>query len=864
MAPIKHLSDYAPPAYFVDTVDMVVCLDDEVSRFETVQRIRRNPSAERGPLVLAGRDLELIDISLNGAALAPGAYQISDGYLALFPDCDTFELRIVTQTRPGENTAAFGLFLDGENLITHMEPEGFSRITYFQERPDVLARYTVRLEADRVKFPYLLSNGNPVSQGTLPDNRHFAVWTDPAPKPSYIFAIAAGRYEPVFDTYTTSSGRIVRIGIYATARHRRKLGFALGALKRAMAWDEAVFGFEYDLDVLNIVVADTHAIAMENKGLNVLEAALVATDPEISTDEDYDLVERIIAHEYFHNWTGNRITCRDWFQLSLKEGLTRYRDQMFAEHSGAADLARISFVRALRTNQFPEDSGGGAHPVQPQAYRDVSNLYTATVYDKGAEIIRMLSVLLGEEDFIRGVSSFADRFDGQAVTIEDFLGVLSEISGRRLDRFRRWYRVAGTPVLQIASRFDPDTGRMVLVIKQASQGDRAEKSPLHLPLRLAFLTRDGRLRDEGVLEIREPEALHTFQGFDHAPLISINRGFSAPVRLQIDRTAGDLAAIVRYETDGVSRWDAMQALMCQAVVDGMAPGGGRNAAGSALIACMGEVLAAPGLSAGMKAELLTFVHIGLVADRLAMIDIDAISGEIVALRKNFAAAWRQDLLAAIEACGGVAADDRDILAKGKRRLRALCLDYLLELADPTYQEMALEEVRAGAGMTAKSAALYTLCNHDCAARDRALQIFYESFRNEPGALRIWFRAQASSRLPSTAARVAELSHHPDFDMLNTPLAMALFGGFFRQNRAGFHVRDGAGYRLLTEVLRQVDQIRPQGAMWLMPQVMNWRRFEPVRRALIRQELETLAAMPRLSGALSEMIHRALAGEQEAA
>ena len=858
---VTRLRDYAPPTYLVDRVELVVELDPDLTRVEATQHLRRNPAGGREPLRLTGRGLDLIEIRLDGVVLASEQYEFSKDELILHPQSDAFELKITTHIHPRENRSALGLFPDGGNLITHMEPEGFSRITFFQERPDILSPYIVRLEADRTKYPHLLSNGNPVSGGVLPGNRHFAVWSDPIPKPCYIFAIAAGEYEPVFDTFTTASGRTVRLGIYATPQHRGALGFAMDALKRAMAWDEKVFGFEYDLDVFNIVVADTHAIAMENKGLNILESALVAADPQISTDADYDLVERIIAHEYFHNWTGNRITCRDWFQLSLKEGLTRFRDQMFAEHQGAADLKRIAFVRALRTNQLPEDSGGGAHPVQPDAYQAVSNLYTATVYDKGAEIVRMLRTQLGEETFIRGVVRFARTFDGQGATIGDFLGALSEVSETPLDPFWNWYRHAGTPVIDIAVDFDAPAGRLHLSFEQRLAKDAAQRDALPIPFRLAFVMPDGNIRDEGVIELRSRVETRIFEGFETAPVISANRGFSAPVRLRIEQSPGDLAAIVRSETDGVARWDAMQELMRRAVDDFI---GGDETTAAKLVSCMGEMLAQPEPAHGMKAELLTFVHIGLVADRRAVIDPGIISDAIVTLRRRFAAAFQHELLDMFRNCGGTASEDLSNEARGQRRLRALCLDYLLETGVPAYQELAVEEVCNGAGMTARSAALYALCDHACPARDRAVQNFYEEFHDRPGALRIWFRAQASSRLPGTAARVAELSQHPDFDLSNTPLAMALFGGFFRQNRAAFHVIDGAGYRLLSKVLKHVDQVRPQGTGWLMPQVMNWRRFEPIRRNLIRHELNALAATPDLSAVLAENLERALQGESEAA
>jgi aminopeptidase N len=856
----ERLSDYAPPSHLVDHVEMLIALDPQSTRVQTVQHLRRNPDCPGSDkLVLNGRNLELLDIKLDGVQLDGGRYRVSEASLVIEEAPEAFTLEVTTGIKPSSNKSALGLFLDGENLVTHMEPDGFSRITYFQDRPDVLARYRVRLEADKTQFPVLLSNGNNESRGDLEGGRHYAVWSDPHPKPCYIFAIGAGQYEQVIDSFTTKSGRSIELGVYATTRHHGRTAFALDVLKRAMAWDEDVFGFEYDLDVFNILVLDTHAIAQENKGLNILEAALVSADPDASTDEDFDLIERIVGHEYFHNWTGNRITCRDWFQLSLKEGLTRYRDQMFGESGGAADIQRISYVRALRTNQFPEDSGGGAHPVQPATYLAVSNLYTATVYDKGAEIIRMLSVLLGEKAFIEGVSLYASRHDGQAVTIQDFLQAMSDASGVDLTQFSSWYHAIGTPTVSVQSSFDTASGVLTLQLAQSMPLQRKGEGLLHIPLRISFLPQGGELRDGGLIELRKSEETFTFEGFGAPPVVSINRGFSAPVHLEINRTIDDLIQILDRETDGVARWDCAQTLMLRAVTDVMENKGELESAAPPLIDSMGRILVDPELSPALKAELLTFVQVGLVADQQVEIDMDAIMMAVVTIRRAFASKFKVELVAAFHASAGDSGSSRDVDARGRRRLRAVCLAYLLEIDEPVFQEMALEEVRSGTSMTAKSAALYALCDHDCDARVQALQDFYDAFYQMPSVLRVWFRAQALSRRPGTASTVAQLSQHPAFDMTNTPLAMALFGGFFRQNRAGFHAKDGSGYRLLTDVLLAVDQVRPHGTRWLMPQVMSWKRLDAKRQALILSQLQAIASKPGISPALSENVQRALGG-----
>lgn len=855
---VSRLSDYSPPPYLADEVSMTVKLDHEVCEVCTSQRLRRNPELARsGPLVLNGRDQELLEVRLDGVLLAAGQYQLSDDHLTLPVESDEFELTITTRVRPSGNRSALGLFPDGRNLVTHMEPNGFSRITYFQDRPDVLSRFTVRLEADREAFPVLLSNGNLQEKGSLEEGRHYAVWHDPHPKPCYIFAIVAGHYQRDGMVFETRSGRRVGVNIYATDRHRGKTAFALDVLQRSMQWDEDAFGFEYDLDLFNVAVVDTHAIAQENKGLNILEAALISTDPATSTDEDYDLVERIIAHEYFHNWTGNRITCRDWFQLSLKEGLTRYRDQMFAESSGVPDLKRISFVRALRTNQFPEDRGGGAHPVRPESYESISNLYTATVYDKGAEIIRMLSVMLGERDFVRGVALYAQRQDGRAATIEDLLSAMEEVSGSRLEQFKLWYSAVGAPVVEMHQDYNEADRTLDIRFRQSRPSAADTASPLHMPLRLAVLSPLGHVRDLGVMELRTRDASLRVEDVEPGSVISANRGFSAPIILKADYSADDLVKLVLHEPDAVARWDAMQSLMCTAVLETMSGSAEISTASSSLVDAVGHMLAQADTPPGVKAELLTFVHIGLVSDHLEEIDVDQIAGAIERLRRKIAVTHRETLVSLFERCSEAVEFSRTADARGRRKLRAVCLEYLLELEEEAYEALALAEIRSGAGMTAKSAALYAICDHQGALRGEAVTSFLDQYGHVPEALRIWFRAQALSRQPGTADIVRQLSAHPAFDISKTPLAMALFGGFFRQNRAGFHERSGAGYRLWGEIILATDRLRPQGTKWLMPQMMNWRRFDPGRREMMKSQLEFVAAQTGISPTLAENVRQAL-------
>ncbi|MFT3723380.1 MAG: aminopeptidase N [Hyphomonadaceae bacterium] len=878
MAAMAHrsvlLKDYTPPDFIVDAVEMDVDLDPLRTVIRCTQTFRRRPGSRSQRLKLNGRGFELLTCSIDGLRLAPSEMERTSDALVLDAPGETFTLFVETVVSPQANRSALGLFLDGEAIITHMEPDGMSLLTYCQDRPDSLSRYKVRLRADPGRFPVLLSNGRLVEKGSLVDGRHFATWQDDTPKPAYIFAIAAGRYVRVADQFTRRDGKVVDLGAYVAENNAARCDFLLGALRRSMAWDEQVYGRVCDIETFNVVVLDRHAISQENKGLMFLEASYALADPVRSTDEDFDLVERITAHEYFHNWTGNRVTCRDWFQLSLKEGLTRFRDQEFSASMSAPAVKRISTVRSLRTNQFPEDMGGGAHPVRPQSYVAVSNLYTPTVYDKGAEIIRMAHLLLGADAFRAGLDLYFVRHDLSAVTIEDLLAALSDASGRDLSQFSRWYDQRGTPVIHIDETYDAASRSLSLRIRQTDARGALLAPLLHMPLRIGLVGADGvevavksdRLRADGVLELKAGEETIVLQNVPAGAALSCNRGFSAPVRILAQRSPETLSRLLASDPDGFARWDAGQELMVRATLERAGRAAPQAGEGSldVLVSAMGRVLRQKDEDLSLVAELLTFPQIGLVANGLSNCNMDTLATAWTEVRKGFARTHADDLHQTFKSLEPHGAFSNDPVAKGQRRLRAVALEYLLELETAETRRLALAEVSSSANMTACSAALYALCNYDCPERIEALDQFRRRWAGEDDMMKLWFRTQALSRYPGAASRVRELSRLAPFDINNVPYAMALFGGFFRQNRIAFHAGDGSGYRLLGDTLLELDRIRPGSTKWIMPQFMIWRQLDAPRQALICEQLERIAATPNISSVLFENVTRALQSPVEPA
>jgi aminopeptidase N len=865
-----HLKDYRPPEFLIEHVNLRFDLDPEATRVQAAIAFRRNPAAVRGDgdLRLDGEQLELEAIAVDGRPLDAGEYRMSGDALTLLRVPDRFELTTRVCIHPSLNTALEGLYQSGQMLCTQCEAEGFRRITYFLDRPDVMARYSTTLVADRARYPVLLSNGNPVESrpldGNEHDGRHLVRWEDPFPKPSYLFALVAGDLGLVEDSYTTASGREVALRIWCEHENLDKCDHAMRSLKAAMAWDEAHYGREYDLDVYQIVaVSHFNMGAMENKGLNVFNAKYVLARPDTATDQDFLGIEGVIAHEYFHNWTGNRITCRDWFQLSLKEGLTVYRDQEFSADQGSRGVKRIGDVRALRARQFAEDGGPMAHPVRPESYIEINNFYTATVYEKGAELVRMQALLLGPEAFRRATDLYFDRHDGQAVTTEDFVCCMEEASGRDLTQFRLWYSQAGTPVIEAEDRYDPQTRTYELTLRQSTPATpgQPDKAPLHIPVGLGLLGPDGQdlpLRLEGeaapgpggtrVLELRRAEERFRFLDVQARPVPSLLRGFSAPVRLRRDWQDEDLMFLMAYDADGFNRWDAAQTLAQRLLLrmvaepEGLVPAGFLAAFRGALRA--GAAL--PPAEPALLAEVLSLPSEGYLGDQMGQVDVDGIHQARETLRRAIALGLQEELLAAHQANRETGPYDLSPGAIGRRALKNLCLWYLKAGGTDGARDLVRDQFVKGANMTDVMTALRLLVDDGGPAADEALAGFYARWSADPLVLDKWFSIQASSTRADTLRRVQSLLAHPAYDGRNPNRVRSLVGAFCAGNPVRFHAADGAGYRFLADRVLELDPQNPQIASRLLQSLARWRRYDPARQGLMRGELGRVLAAPQLS------------------
>lgn len=870
-----YLADYAPFPFHLHAVELRVELGLETTRVHARLSLERRAELPTDtPLVLDGEDLELTSIAVDGEALNEEQYAIGDGSLQVFdlPSCCELQTSVVLY--PAVNQRDEGLMALGGNLATQCEPEGFRRITWFPDRPDVLAIYTVTLVGDPLAYPVMLSNGHPAASGTLDDGRHWVRWEDPFPKPSYIFALVAGDFARLDKSYTTGSGREIRLAIYADRERIGECDFAMGALQRALRWEEEKYGREFDLDLYNIVALTGHVGAMENKGLNIFDANGICADPEISTDDDYLVIERILAHEVFHNWTGNRVTCRDWFQLSLKEGLTRFRDQCFSQDMSAAGVKRIEFVKALQRNQFPEDDGPAAHPVKPEQYIEIRNFYTGTVYDKGAEVIRMLYCLLGDEAFRAAVKLYLERHDLQAVTTEDFVRAAEDASGRDLTQFYRWYRQAGRPRVEASSRYDAQARRFELTLAQhhAPTPRQHEKQVLHIPVLAGLLGSSGgkiegvcadasRIDGNYLLELRQPVQCFRFENVDEEPVPSLLRGFSAPVTLEANLDAGQLATLLAHDSDPYNRWASGQALATDAIraMAGDWRAGRAMQVDELLVAGWERLLYDRESDLALVAELLLLPDEPALSEGLPQIDIDAHMAARGHLLTRLAERNREMLLSHYHELAQPGPYQFTPAAIGRRRLRNRCLEILLALPDDEVRDLALAQVQSAGNMTEMFAALMALCHVDCHQRQQALDGFYLRWQHKPSVIDKWFNAQALSRMDGAIDAILALEQHPAMDIMNMPRAMAFYGGFFRQNRVAFNAPDGRGYDILADRLILVDSIKPGSTYWLMPQILQWRRFDAGRQALMKKALEKVMAAD-ISRGLYEIVSKALAEE----
>ena len=844
--------DYRPPDWLVPEIELSFDLDPQVTRVRANLIVERNGEHDR-PLRLDGDEIEPLSVHVDGAE---GEWRMDGPTLVIRLSGNRATVETDVEIHPAANTKLMGLYESGGMLCTQCEAEGFRRITFFPDRPDVLSRYRVRMEADARQFPILLTNGNPIASGEADGGRHWAQWEDPFPKPSYLFALVAGDLKANRDSFTTMSGRTVEPNIWVREADLPKTGHAMESLKQAMAWDEQVYGREYDLDLFNIVaVADFNMGAMENKGLNIFNSAYILADPDTATDMDFDNISRVVAHEYFHNWSGDRVTCRDWFQLSLKEGFTVFRDQSFSADTGSAAVKRIDDVRTLRAIQFQEDSGPLAHPVRPDSYMEISNFYTATVYNKGAELIRMMRTLLGPEKFRAGTDLYFERHDGEAATCDDFVRALEDASGVDLTHLKLWYSQAGTP--HVRARLEQDGEGATLHLSQTVPPTPGQpvKKPMAIPLRTALIgERSGaEVVPERVILLGESEQTVEFETVNEPALLSINRGFSAPVVIEVERKPGELEKLAASDTDPFARYEAMQELMLRWLT---ATAGGETADPGAVIAAVANTLRSNALDAAFKAETVLPPMESLIADRMKVVDPDAIHNAREQLRSAIGNALDSELSNA-QRPSGFSGDDVSAEAKGARRLRTIALG-LLAAGDPAAgAELAKAQFDQADNMTDRQGALTVLASLDSPEREEALRAFYDRYEQDPLVIDKWFAVQASAQRADTVQQVEALARHPQFNPSN-PNRLRSIAAAFGMNQWAFHHASGRGYRFLADLILTADRLNPQVAARLVPPFGRWRRFDHKRAALMRAELERIVAAEGLSKDVYEQASKSLA------
>jgi len=874
-----YLKDYTAPAWLIDTADLHVALLDGHASVRASLACRRNPQGGGGDLVLNGEALTLLKLGVDGTALETSRYSLAGGTLTLHaPLPERFTLESEVRIEPDKNTQLSGLYKSKDGYFTQCEAEGFRRITFYLDRPDVMARFTCTVEADKARFPQLLSNGNLVATGDLDDGRHWAKWADPYAKPCYLFALVAAKLDVLEDTFVTKSGRTVRCAVYVEPGKLDQCDHAMAALKKSMQWDEERFGLEMDLDIYMIVaVGDFNMGAMENKGLNIFNTKYVLARPDTATDTDYQNIDRVVAHEYFHNWTGNRVTCRDWFQLSLKEGLTVYRDQEFGEDLHSRAVTRIQEVRTLRAAQFPEDAGPMAHPIRPASYAEINNFYTATVYEKGAQIIRMIETLIGRANFRKGMDLYFQRHDGQAVTCEDFVAAMQDASGVDLTQFRRWYARAGTPRLKAEGSYDAAAQRYTLTLTQslaptayearlAEAGIAVEDGPLHIPVAVGLVLPDGTdALPPTVLSLTETTQSYSFDHLPTAPVASLLRGFSAPVHLEFDQRDTELAHLMAHDSDAFNRWEAGQRLATRVLLAGIERGGDGDAwIPPSLVAAFGRMLAdAMSASAdpAFAAEALALPAESVLAEEVAAlgktVDPDAIHRTRQQLRRHLATALRDSFDAVWQAMAPTGPYAPEGTQVGRRALRNACLAYLAETDVPATLPRLMAQFELGGNMTDVGAALGILANLDVPERETALAAFYAQWQDEALVVDKWLNVQATSRLPDTPTRVRALMRHPAFDLKNPNKVYALVRAFCGGNPRHFHAADGSGYALAADVIADLQALNPQVASRITRSFDRWRQFDAGRQAHARAALERIRALPDLSRDIAEVVGNAL-------
>ena len=870
------LADYQAPDYLVDQVTLTFDLASDVTRVHSVLSMRKNPQGQRSDCVLDGEQLTLVSIKIDGRELQGNEYQCTDSALLISSPPDKFELAIETEIFPDKNTALEGLYHSGRLLCTQCEAEGFRRITYYPDRPDVMTVFTVSIVADKELWPIMLSNGNLDGQGQLDDGRHWVRWHDPHPKPSYLFALVAGDLYCQQDSFVTASGRQVQLEIFVDAENSHKCDHALRSLKQAMKWDEEKYGREYDLGVFMIVaVNDFNMGAMENKGLNIFNSACVLASPETATDNDYYTIQSVVGHEYFHNWSGNRVTCRDWFQLSLKEGFTVLRDQQFSADMNSAAVKRIDDVNQLRNLQFAEDAGPMAHPIRPASFIEIGNFYTVTIYEKGAEVVGMIKTILGEQGFRKGTDLYFDRHDGQAVTTDDFIKAMEDANDIDFSQFKRWYTQAGTPELTVTTHFDSLRNRYQLRIEQschATPGQK-EKQPLYIPVAMGLLNKQGdamAMQLEGeekaypdetrVLIVTEQQQEFTFINLATEPVLSLLRNFSAPVNLSMAGTNSELAFLMANDNDSFNRWDASQRLVINVLMQLV-----ESVRAATVLTVPAEiieqfslVLAKAEEAPDLVAKMLTLPSENYLAAQAKPADVDAIHLARNHLKRSLAQALKQQFTMLYDKLNGTGnyrfnADDM-----AKRSLKNCCLDYLLATQDPMQVQRCLKQMKQADNMTDTLAGLSILVEYEGPETEHAIRAFYAQWQHDRQVVDKWLAVQAKSSLPNTLVRVKGLMKHPAFSITNPNNVRALLGQFCRNNPVNFHALDGSGYQFLVEQILQLDKLNPQIAARLLGALNSWHQYDEQRQQLIKQALQTIAEQPELSSDVYEVVTKYLA------
>ncbi|MPT07880.1 MAG: aminopeptidase N [Pseudomonas sp.] len=878
---VIYLKDYQAPEYLIDETHLTFELFEDHTLVHAQLVMRRNPARGAGlpPLELDGQQLELLRASLDDQELQPGDYRLDADSLTIQPKAERFTLDTSVKIHPESNTALEGLYKSGKMFCTQCEAEGFRKITYYLDRPDVMSTFTTTVIAEQHRYPVLLSNGNPIGSGPAEDGRHWATWEDPFMKPAYLFALVAGDLWCVEDSFTRQSGREVTLRIYVEPENIDKCDHAMVSLKKSMRWDEEVYGREYDLDIFMIVaVNDFNMGAMENKGLNIFNSSCVLARAETATDAAHQRVEGVVAHEYFHNWSGNRVTCRDWFQLSLKEGFTVFRDAEFSADMNSRTVKRIEDVAYLRTHQFAEDAGPMAHPVRPDSFIEISNFYTLTVYEKGAEVVRMVRTLLGTEGFRKGSDLYFERHDGQAVTTDDFIKAMEDANGVDFTQFKRWYSQAGTPRLEVSEAYDAAAQTYSLTFRQScpQTPDKAEKLPFVIPVELGLLDAAGndlplQLAGEDaaqgtsrVLSVTEAEQTFTFQGIQAKPLPSLLRGFSAPVKLSFPYDRDQLMFLMQHDSDGFNRWEAGQQLSVQVLQELI----GQHQRGEALkldqrlITALGTVLGNESLDPAMVAEMLSLPGEAYLTEISQVADVDAIHAAREFARQQIAEHLFDALWARYQANRAVSRRTAYVASAehfARRSLQNIALSYLMQSGKQQVLDATLEQFEHCDNMTERLTALAVLVNSPFEAeRAKALEAFAEHFKDNPLVMDQWFSVQAASTLPGGLARVKALMQHPAFTLKNPNKVRALIGAFAGQNLVNFHAADGSGYRFLADLVIELNALNPQIASRQLAPLTRWRKYDDARQALMKGELERILASGELSSDVYEVVSKSLA------